>query len=124
MEEEEKEDDGRPRDHRWLFTKLLHLKVKELDKDRSGDIDREEFLRYFVKRLDLPQVIAEAIFDDIDRDKGGDIDTHELLRWKNKHTKPEMLIKYFPPGHLEALERERLEKLKANHQSKHKLDGV
>jgi len=114
----EKEDDGRPRDHRWLFTKLLHLKIRDLDKDRSGDVDREEFLLYFVDRLDCPRVISQRVFDDIDRDKGGSITTDELLRWKNKHSKPEQLIPYFPPGYLEQLEQERIEKLYEHHKMK------
>lgn len=105
------------KDHQWLFTKLLHLRVRDLDQDMSGDIDRDEWLRHFYYRLCCPKKIALNLFDAIDIDGGGDITHDELRKWKKKHSKPDMLVKYFPRGYLAECERERIRRLQANHQA-------
>merc|ERR1712154_197743 len=82
------------KDHKWLFTKVLHVQAAHLDADGDGEVDRQEFVNYFVHKIGFPSYIADAMFVDIDRDGSGTLSVMEYTRWKNKHNKPIKLDKF------------------------------
>eukprot|EP01084_Bolivina_argentea_P185006 319054_1 len=82
------------KDHKWLFTKILHVQAAHLDADGSGTVDREEFVNYFVTKIGFPSKVANAIFDDIDINNDGDLSIMEYTKWKSKHNKPDKLKKF------------------------------
>jgi len=84
-------------DHRWLFTKLLHVDAADLDDDHSGSVDLEEFCSYFVRTVGVDKALAKRLFHDIDGNGDGDITSKEFEKWKRKHKKPEDLRPLFAP---------------------------
>merc|ERR1719201_101332 len=55
-----------------------------IDKDGSGEVDREEFVRAMRKKIsdnDLSDKDLEAIFIMVDEDDSGEIDVYELAGW-------------------------------------------
>merc|ERR1711933_27901 len=83
------------KDHKWLFTKILHVQASHLDSDGSGDVDKKEFVDYFVTKIGFDEQLANDIFNDIDVNGDGDLSIMEYTKWKNKHNKPDKLKKYF-----------------------------
>merc|ERR1712228_705143 len=94
-------------DHKWLFTKILHVQAAHLDADGSGEVDKDEFVNYFVHKIGFPQYIADAMFNDIDKDGDGNLSVMEYTRWKSKHNKPIKLDKF-----LDKVEKDKNEKKK------------
>ena len=78
-----------------LFTKLLHVRADDLDVDDSGDVDRDEFVRYFRDLVDVEEKIALRLFEDIDGNGDGSITSKEFERYKKKHSKPASLRHLF-----------------------------
>ena len=60
--------------------KEIRANFKTADKDHSGELDRQEFLEYFMKadsRMTKEQI--ENVFDNMDYDSSGTIDYDEFM---------------------------------------------